>query len=113
MTPTRGDRLFHQRIAEASDNTVLLRLVTELFDERNNPLFARLGSHFEGEPSWAEAIAEHNAVVDAIARHVPADARAAMQRHLQRSQDRLAAGWGSAEGATDPSSARHHRVGAL
>jgi DNA-binding FadR family transcriptional regulator len=92
VTPTRGDRLFHQRIAEASDNAVLLRLVTELFDERNSPLFARLGSHFEGRSSWALAVAEHNAVVDAIARHAPNEARAAMQHHLQASQDRFAAG---------------------
>ena len=46
-TPTHGDRLFHTRIAEACDNSVLLRLVTELFDERHNPLFEQLGSHFE------------------------------------------------------------------
>jgi len=102
VMPTRGDRMFHLRLAEASDNAVLLRLVTELFDERDNPLFAKLGSHFEGEPSWALAIIEHNAVVDAIARHAPAEARAAMQRHLQCSQDRFAAGWGSAaEGAPE------------
>ena len=100
VMPTRGDRLFHQRVAEASDNAVLLRLVTELFDERNNPLFARLGSHFEGAPSWRLAIEEHNAVVDAIARHAPEEARLAMQRHLQASQDRFAAG--IAPGADSP-----------
>ena len=102
VTPIRGDRLFHLRLAEASENTVLLRLVTQLFDERDNPLFARLGSHFEDAPSWALAIAEHNAVVDAVARHAPAEARAAMQRHLQASQDRLGAGWGAAVPAATP-----------
>ncbi len=96
LTPVRGDRLFHLRLAEASDNAVLLRLVTELFDERSNPLFAKLGSHFENGPSWALAVVEHNAVVDAIARHAPAEARAAMHHHLQASQDRYAAGWGAA-----------------
>lgn len=107
VMPIRGDRLFHLRLAEASDNAVLLRLVTELFDERDNPLFARLGGHFESAPSWALAIAEHNAVVDAIARRAPAEARAAMQRHLQASQDRFAAGWGAApEGATEPGPVR-------
>ena len=99
VMPVRGDRLFHLRLAEASDNAVLLRLVTELFDERSNPLFARLGSHFESAPSWALAIIEHHAVVDAIARHAPADARAAMHHHLQASQDRYAAGWGAAADA--------------
>jgi hypothetical protein len=35
------------RIAEASDNSVLVRIVAELFDERHNPLYEQLGSHFE------------------------------------------------------------------
>jgi len=107
LAPTRGDRIFHLRLAEASDNAVLLRLVAELFDERDSPLFAKLGSHFEDAQSWALAIDEHNAVIDAIARHVPAEARAAMQHHLQASQDRLAAGWGAAtESAAAPAVSR-------
>src|SRR6185436_8022479 len=42
-----GDRLFHVRIAEACDNSVLLRIVPELHDERHNPLFEQFGNHFE------------------------------------------------------------------
>jgi len=45
--PTRGDRLFHTRIAAAADNSVLQRIVSELWDERGNPLFTQLGNHFE------------------------------------------------------------------
>jgi DNA-binding FadR family transcriptional regulator len=93
ITPIRGDRLFHLRIAEASDNTALLHVVTELFDERNNPLFEQLGAHFENEPSWRTAVAEHLAVVDAIAAHAPQRARAAMREHLQKSHDRFADAW--------------------
>jgi GntR family transcriptional regulator, transcriptional repressor for pyruvate dehydrogenase complex len=91
--PTEGDRLFHTRIAEASDNSVLLRVVSELFDERHNPLFEQLGSHFETARSWAVAIEEHRAVVDAIARQSPQGAREAMARHLANSHDRFMAGW--------------------
>jgi GntR family transcriptional regulator, transcriptional repressor for pyruvate dehydrogenase complex len=91
--PTRGDRLFHTRIAQACDNSVLLRLVSELFDERANPLYEQLGSHFENERSWAEAIDEHCAVVDAIAARSPAAAREAMALHLSRSHDRFTASW--------------------
>src|SRR5687768_5642512 len=36
--PESGDRLFHLRIAETAKNSVLLRMVAELFDERHNPL---------------------------------------------------------------------------
>lgn len=93
LVPIQGDRLFHLRIAEASGNAVLLRLVTELFDERNNPLFERLGSHFENAGNWAKAIDEHRAVIDAIAARRPDDARRAMHEHLRRSQERFEAGW--------------------
>ncbi|WP_280153230.1 FadR/GntR family transcriptional regulator [Piscinibacter sp. XHJ-5] len=92
-TPTQGDRLFHVRIAEASDNSVLLRIVTELYDERHNPLFEQLGSHFETARSWATAIAEHRAVVDAIAARSPQAAREAMAHHLANSHDRFTANW--------------------
>src|SRR5439155_26718381 len=69
--PIRGDRLFHTRIAEAADNAPLLRVVSDLFDERNNPLFERIGQHFESGPSWRIAVAEHKAVIAAIAAHDP------------------------------------------
>lgn len=88
-TPTRGDRLFHLRIAEAAENSVLQRVVSELFDERHNPLFEQLGSHFETAGSWAAAIVEHRAVIDAITRHSSDDARAAMATHLSNSHDRF------------------------
>lgn len=91
--PTEGDRLFHTRIAEACENSVLLRVVSGLFDERHNPLFEQLGSHFETARSWAEAIEEHRAVVDAIAHQSPQGAREAMARHLANSHDRFMAGW--------------------
>lgn len=91
--PTQGDRLFHVRIVEAAGNAVLTRIVTELYDERHNPLFVQLGSHFENFASWQLAIAEHQAVVDAIAAHDVDAARAAMSRHLTQSHDRFTASW--------------------
>ena len=92
-TPTQGDRLFHTRIAEASNNSVLLRVVSELFDERRNPLFEQLGSHFETATSWAAAIAEHGKVIDAIAARSAQAARDAMAQHLSNSHDRFTAAW--------------------
>jgi len=91
--PTRGDRLFHERIAEACENSVLQRVVSELFDERHKPLFEQLGNHFETVRSWTIAIAEHQAIVDAIASHSPEAARDAMATHLARSHDRFTANW--------------------
>lgn len=88
--PVQGDRLFHLRIAEAADNGPLLRTVTALYDERNTPLFEQLGQHYETPSSWRLALAEHQAVVDAIRRQDAGAARAAMHAHLQQSHDRLA-----------------------
>jgi GntR family transcriptional regulator, transcriptional repressor for pyruvate dehydrogenase complex len=93
MMPIRGDRLFHVRVAEIAENGPLLRTVGELYDERNTPLFEQMGRHFENEKSWRKAIAEHRAVVTAIAAHKPEIARLAMHQHLERSQERFAQAW--------------------
>jgi DNA-binding FadR family transcriptional regulator len=97
--PARGDRLFHVRIAQASENSVLLRLVGELYDERHNPLAVQLGSHFETAESWEAAIAEHERVVQAIQAGDAAAARSAMRDHLAKSHDRLTANWSPADAA--------------
>jgi len=107
--PTRGDRLFHVRIAAASDNSVLLRVVGELWDERGNPLFTQLGNHFETAGSWNLAIAEHRLVVDAIAGGKADAAREAMSTHLARSHDRFTASWTADAGAAPRTP---HRTGA-
>ena len=93
VRPIRGDRDFHVALAEASANAALVRVVTELFDERNNPLFEQLGRHFENARSWRQAVAEHRAVVRAVAAGDVAAARAAMRSHLGNSHDRFAAAW--------------------
>lgn len=98
--PIEGDRLFHARIAEASENAPLMHVVGELFDERNNPLFAQLGHHFENETNWQCALDEHRAVLDAIAARAPQRARAAMHEHLQLSHDRFAVAW--PQGSPEP-----------
>ncbi|MCR5866354.1 MAG: FadR/GntR family transcriptional regulator [Aquincola tertiaricarbonis] len=102
VMPLRGDRLFHLRVAEASENSPLLRVVTELFDERNKPLFERLGSHFENEANWRAAVEEHRRVVEAIAAGDAAAAREAMRAHLQLSHDRFIANWPSTAPALVP-----------
>ena len=93
VMPFRGDREFHVALAEASDNAALVRVVTDLFDERNNPLFEQLGRHFENARSWRQAVAEHRAVLRAVAAGDVAGARAAMRCHLGNSHDRFAAAW--------------------
>lgn len=102
LMPIRGDRLFHVRVAEASENSALLRVVTDLYDQRNNPLFERLGRHFERADTWRQAVAEHRLVIGAIAARDPGRARAAMHEHLQRSHDRFGAAWAGGDPAIRP-----------
>jgi DNA-binding GntR family transcriptional regulator len=68
-------------------------VVTHLYDERNGPLAERLVSHFEHAHSWRAALAEHRAVVEAIAARDAVAARAAMREHLRRSHDRFSVAW--------------------
>ncbi|WEX08350.1 FadR/GntR family transcriptional regulator [Chelativorans sp. AA-79] len=88
------DREFHMAVAEILGNAVLVRVVRELFDERMNPYFRRLSSYFENRDSWDAAWKEHGEVRDAIAAHDPERAKAAMERHLSRSQSRFSRNFG-------------------
>jgi DNA-binding FadR family transcriptional regulator len=93
VAPLEGDRAFHTAIAQGCGNGVLLETVATFWDARRGPLFERLGDHFESAPSWRMAIAEHQAVLDAIRARDAAAARAAMQQHLDKSHTRFSASW--------------------
>ena len=90
--PVRTDQLFHLRLAEAAGNGPLLRCLTELLDERHNPLFERMGQHFETAHSWHQAMLEHRRLLDAVTSRSVGAARRAMRDHLQRSQHRFSHG---------------------
>jgi len=91
--PLAGDRLFHLRIAEATGNGALVAVVKMLWDERTGPLYQRLERHYDTPGLWTAALAEHRAVLKAIAEHDATGARAAMQRHLNRAYKRFTKGW--------------------
>jgi DNA-binding FadR family transcriptional regulator len=93
VAPLSGDRAFHTAIAQACDNVVLLETVQTFWDARRGPLFERLGDYFETVPSWRMAIAEHEAVLEAIRAHDSPAARAAMQAHMDKSHSRFSASW--------------------
>jgi DNA-binding FadR family transcriptional regulator len=102
-TPIEADRLFHVRIAEATHNSVLVGVVGRMFDLRLGPLFHRLHEHFETPKVWAQAIKEHQQILDALRRKDPELAREAMHRHMQIAYRRLTS---SLTAATRNSSAR-------
>jgi DNA-binding FadR family transcriptional regulator len=91
--PREGDEAFHEAIAQACGNSVLLDTVQRFWLARKGPLFARLGDYFEHPASWQAAIAEHQAVLDAIEAHDAPAARKAMQKHLKQAHKRYSASW--------------------
>jgi DNA-binding FadR family transcriptional regulator len=91
--PRRGDQAFHEAIAKACGNGVLLDIVQRLWLARDGPLFERLGTYFEHPASWQAAIEEHQQVLDAIEAGDATAARKAMQQHLKRAHKRYSASW--------------------
>ena len=91
--PLAADRVFHLRIAEATGNGALVQVVKMLWEERAAPLYRQLEHHYDTPGLWDAALAEHRAVLKAIAAHDQAGARAAMQRHLNQAYKRFSTGW--------------------
>ena len=93
QVPREGDEAFHEAIAQACGNSVLLDTVQRYWQARNGPLFERLGDYFEHPESWQAAIGEHQQVLLAIETHDAKAARKAMQRHLRQAHKRYSASW--------------------
>ena len=91
--PLDADRTFHLCIAQGTGNGALVAVVKMLWDERTGPLYQQLEHHYESPEIWTSAIAEHRAVVKAIAAHDAAGARRSMQRHLNQAYKRFSQGW--------------------
>jgi DNA-binding FadR family transcriptional regulator len=91
--PLDGDRMFHLRIAEATGNGALVAVVDMLWEDRTGPLYKQLEHHYDSPSLWHSAMAEHRAVLKAIAAKDSAGARAAMQRHLNQAYKRFSTGW--------------------
>lgn len=93
MMPLEGDRAFHLAIVECCGNVVLSETVQGFWDSRRGPIFTRLGGYFESVKSWRSAIAEHEAIRDAIAARDAEGARRAMHAHMDKSHQRFSASW--------------------
>jgi DNA-binding FadR family transcriptional regulator len=91
--PLPGDRMFHLRIAEATGNGALVAVIRMLWEERTGPLYKQLEHHYDSPALWHAAMAEHRAVLKAIAARDADAARSAMQRHLNQAYKRFSKGW--------------------
>ncbi len=102
VMPLEGDRAFHLAIVEACDNQVLTETVEGFWDSRRGPIFTRLGGYFETVASWRKAIAEHEAIRDAIGARDSDAARQAMHTHMDQSHQRFSASWRRAQKFSAP-----------
>lgn len=91
-SPVEYDRQFHLTLAQMSGNSVLARLVGDLFDERHSPISSQLRERFDSLQTWRAAVEEHEAIVQAIEAADPLAAQTAMRHHLKTSTDRWIAG---------------------
>lgn len=77
-----ADRAFHVGIAGITGNAVLVGLVDGMWDHMRAPMFDALGRHTGLRGHDRMTIADHQAVVEALARADAVAARAAMREHL-------------------------------
>jgi len=88
-----ADRLFHLRIAESTGNSVLLQMVTALWDHARGPLWSQMESHFHSPALRAASQDDHQRVFSALLARDAEGARAAMRAHLERVISEFAQAW--------------------
>ncbi|WP_137131346.1 FadR/GntR family transcriptional regulator [Rhizobium sp. FY34] len=86
--PVEHDRQFHLAIAAQAGNSVLARIVGELFDDRHSPISTQLRVHFETPDTWSYALDEHEAIYAALEARDGLLAQAMMHVHLEESKRR-------------------------
>lgn len=104
------DRAFHLAIAGVPGNSVIVRTVRELFDQRMTAYFGRLAQYFENASSWRAALDEHRAIRDALAARDAERARRAVQLHLERSAERFSISFGEAAPEGEPGFEKRRRA---
>jgi DNA-binding FadR family transcriptional regulator len=94
--PLEADRRFHLTIADLTGNSLLARMVGELFDARQGAITSRMSRRAENVRSWQSALEEHDAIFRALELRDPQEAAAAMCGHLKASRERWIEQSGSA-----------------
>lgn len=85
-----ADRRFHLAVAALAGNSVVERLVGELFNGRYSPMSLQLSALTDTQHNWQDALVEHERILQALANHDPLAAQTAMRAHLLAAQERWA-----------------------
>jgi len=85
-----GDELFHHLIAEATQNSVLVDMIDELWRKREqSPMWARLHSRIFDSGYRGQWLEDHQAILTALQCRDPRAARQAMWQHLENVRQTL------------------------
>lgn len=85
-----GDKLFHQAIAEATHNNMLLALWKQCWNNREeNPMWRQLHERITSNAYRREWLNDHQAILAALQKRDAAAAKLAMWRHLENVKQRL------------------------
>ncbi len=85
-----GDRLFHQCIAEATQNSILVDMLKQLWERReSSPMWQTLHCHIENRGYRKEWLGDHAQILLAMKRKDPRAAKRAMWQHLEHVKVRL------------------------
>lgn len=79
-----ADLRFHFAIAEATQNTILLRLMNTIADLMHHSLRANREKLYSDPPTGQRILREHDAIFQAIRNHDPELARNAMLEHINK-----------------------------
>lgn len=79
-----ADRRFHIVIAEATENEVIVKTVTDYWDMRERSPLAREMLFKAGSLGVDERLKEHGRILEALEARSPEAARTAMRQHLNR-----------------------------
>ena len=88
-----ADRLFHLRIAESTGNSVLLQMVTALWDHTKAPIWSQMEAHFHTPALRQASQDDHQRVFNALLERNAEAARAAMRAHIERVIGEFAQAW--------------------
>lgn len=88
-----ADRLFHLRIAESTANSVLLQMVTAMWDQSKGPIWTKIEAHFHTPELRQASHADHQRIFKALLGRDAVAARTAMRGHLERVISEFAQAW--------------------
>ncbi|WP_426442797.1 FadR/GntR family transcriptional regulator [Bradyrhizobium genosp. P] len=88
-----ADRRFHVAIAEGTGNSVLVQMVTSVWDKVRGAMWLKLEEHFHTPALRQATMEDHQRIFAVLAARNPEESRAAMRMHIERVMREFAQNW--------------------